>query len=258
MKFDFSWFTTIPGILITSGVVLLIIALVVFIVSSKKNKKEDKKGEVKEETPVASTNPVDQAATPIEIDSTPLQDISSVNEAAAVPIEVPVTVPEATPIPVETPAVVPDAIPTPIPVETPTVEPMPVVAPEPVVVPETIPTTVPVETPVVEPTPVVPTVTPSVVEEKPAIYGGVSEIIPNIDLNQKNEHQIYGGADPLENTQTLKVTQQPVVENEPQVSIPTVTEVTTPESQPVVNVIPTVEEAMQTTTSQNEVDSLMP
>lgn len=42
MKFDLSWFKTIPGLLITGGVVLLIIALIIFIVTSKNSKKEKK------------------------------------------------------------------------------------------------------------------------------------------------------------------------------------------------------------------------
>lgn len=37
--FSLSWFTTIPGLLITAGVLLLIIALIVFIVTSRKEKK---------------------------------------------------------------------------------------------------------------------------------------------------------------------------------------------------------------------------
>ena len=40
MKFDFSWFTTVQGMLISLGVLLLFAALIVFIVSSVKKKKE--------------------------------------------------------------------------------------------------------------------------------------------------------------------------------------------------------------------------
>ena len=40
MNFNFDWFLTVPGILITCGVLVLIIALIVFIVSSVKGKKE--------------------------------------------------------------------------------------------------------------------------------------------------------------------------------------------------------------------------
>ena len=38
MSFDPSWFITIPGLLITGGVVLLLIALIVFVATSKKDK----------------------------------------------------------------------------------------------------------------------------------------------------------------------------------------------------------------------------
>ena len=40
MNFDLSWFTTIPGLFITGGVILLIIALVILIITGKKTKKE--------------------------------------------------------------------------------------------------------------------------------------------------------------------------------------------------------------------------
>lgn len=42
LAFSLNWFTTIPGILISLGVVLLIIALILFIVGGKKTKKEEK------------------------------------------------------------------------------------------------------------------------------------------------------------------------------------------------------------------------
>ena len=38
MSFDLEWFTTLPGILITGGVVVLLIALILFIASNKKDK----------------------------------------------------------------------------------------------------------------------------------------------------------------------------------------------------------------------------
>ena len=38
-NFDLSWFTTIPGMFITGGVVLLIIALVILLITGKKTKK---------------------------------------------------------------------------------------------------------------------------------------------------------------------------------------------------------------------------
>lgn len=41
LAFSLNWFTTIPGILISLGVVLLIIALILFVVGGKKTKKEE-------------------------------------------------------------------------------------------------------------------------------------------------------------------------------------------------------------------------
>ena len=43
MSFDLEWFTTVPGILITGGVVVLLIALILFIASNKndKNKQQE-------------------------------------------------------------------------------------------------------------------------------------------------------------------------------------------------------------------------
>ena len=42
MAIDLDWFLTIPGILISCGVLLLLIALIIFIVTSVKAKKEEK------------------------------------------------------------------------------------------------------------------------------------------------------------------------------------------------------------------------
>lgn len=39
MSFDLEWFKTLPGILITGGVILLLIALIIFIISNKKSEK---------------------------------------------------------------------------------------------------------------------------------------------------------------------------------------------------------------------------
>lgn len=270
MKFDLSWFTTIPGILITCGVVLLIVALVIFIITSRKNKKEGKENseDSKQDTSAPQS---DQNATPVVVDNSPLPNIEANNSAVATPIEAP----EAIPVPVETtptPVQTVDAIPTPIEVAQPVVNSVPAtpvvdVTPQPipvepvVVTPNVVDVAKPEVVPVAPTNPVInvanePVVAPTT--EKTSIYGGVSQIIPSIDLNQKSNHQIYGGADPLENTQTLPVTPNvtpiPVVESQPQVSTPTMTTANQP--QPVVNVIPTVEEVVQP--SSTDINSLMP
>ena len=40
MNFDLKWFTTLPGLFITGGVLFLILALVLLIITGKKSKKE--------------------------------------------------------------------------------------------------------------------------------------------------------------------------------------------------------------------------
>ncbi|MBO5138148.1 MAG: hypothetical protein J6B89_00710 [Bacilli bacterium] len=62
MKFDLNWFTTIPGLLITGGVLLLVIALIIFIITSVKGKKSKKKEE-EAVAPVEQAQPV-QAVQP--------------------------------------------------------------------------------------------------------------------------------------------------------------------------------------------------
>ena len=39
MNFDLNWFTSIPGMLISGGVLLLIIAFIIFLATSKKKDK---------------------------------------------------------------------------------------------------------------------------------------------------------------------------------------------------------------------------
>ncbi len=63
MSFDLEWFTTLPGMLITGGVVVLLIALIVFIASNKKGKK--KAPEVAEVGAEVSVQPVADVNTPV-------------------------------------------------------------------------------------------------------------------------------------------------------------------------------------------------
>ena len=46
MEFDFSFFTEIPGILVTVGVIFLVIALIMLIVTGKKSKKDANKQDI--------------------------------------------------------------------------------------------------------------------------------------------------------------------------------------------------------------------
>lgn len=284
MNFDLSWFKTVPGLLITCGVVLLIIALIIFIVTSKNNKNAKKEAQ--------DNNPKGEDTTPKD-NVQPVSDGVSSETVAAVNTDAGANTSVETPIEVETVSSAPvvedtPAISSPV-VNNPTVdayqamannaailndnyvqEPVaPVsqsvepieVAPEvtPVMNSVTAPAT-PVEvapildTPVVQPevsapinpevispsvdaipTPVAPTVS-SVSNEQHAIYGGVSQILPNdMSINTgSSNHQIYGGANPLENTQSL-----PIMGNtQPEMSTAPVS--VAPEVAPVVPDIPSV------------------
>lgn len=67
LALSLDWFTTIPGILVSVGVVLLVIALVLFILGSKKTKKEEKVVENTEiATPVTENVTLNEAVMPVE------------------------------------------------------------------------------------------------------------------------------------------------------------------------------------------------
>ena len=80
----------------------------------------------------------------------------------------------------------------------PTPAPMPAVEPAPIE-----PAPAPMPAPVA-PAPVMPAPTPA-----PTVYGGENPSVPQINVNNEEPRQIYGGADPLENTQPIP--QAPVV-----------------------------------------------
>ena len=185
---DFQWFLTIPGLLISGGVLLLIIALIIFIsTSSKKVNKADK---VSDESLQGAKELVNNAETtpPVASDNLGVQMDNSIaqpngieNLNTTVAPEVDVNALENTPVQE-------------VPTEMPAVE-----ANAPVM--DTI-------TPAVEASaPVMDTVTSSEMPEIPIaasqdnqIYGGANPT-SNIDINNNETHEIYGGANPLENTQ---------------------------------------------------------
>lgn len=249
-SFSLDWFTTIPGMLITGGVIFLIIALVIFIVTGNKKPKTNKEVQAvqetsKQEAAVAATPVVgqtvttnEQVATPQPVTTSepvvPTTPVSSMAEKVA-PQEVEPAV-FTTPIPQ-------DVAPTPQPISNnqvsnitekstataPTIpEPQPVAITQSEATP-VVPTIVP--TPVVN-QPVVPEIpvkeekkeviqTPSVDIPRP-IYGGVSPIVPNVP-HEEEHRPIYGGANPLENTQSVPiVSQKPVVTEEVKVTVPNV------------------------------------
>ncbi len=110
---------------------------------------------------------------------------------------------------------------------TPVVEPIhePVVQPEPIVETPAVNDITPVEVPPVNDVVVTPIVEPTVEEETPSvsneeaipaveevkpqpavsIYGGVTPEVKESVLKEEKPHQIYGGANPTDNTQTIPV-----------------------------------------------------
>lgn len=85
MAFSIDWFLTVPGILITIGVILLIIALIMFVASSMKEKKVEPAPSVLEnneinDTPVTEVQKVMEEPVNVE---TPL--IDTVSEEVIVP-----------------------------------------------------------------------------------------------------------------------------------------------------------------------------
>lgn len=267
IAFSTEWFLTIPGILITCGVILLIIALIMFIVGSTKGKKNKEMPKV--EAPVGAVQPqvqvqpVDNVQPVVQPES---QENSFINNDAVAVSEPMGPIEEVTPVaPVipEVPVVdVPQVAPVVTEVETPVdsvsaVEIPTVVVPTPEASPVAEVTPIP-EVPVIN-TEAIPTVNEPVVEVPEVnnleatnvnIYGGV---VPTVEVSPvqpvEEARPIYGGADPLEATQNLPKMDvhhepysggsQPVAEVAP--VVPTPVEVTPiPEVEPVVNEQPAV------------------
>ena len=125
-------------------------------------------------------------------------------------------------------------------------------------VPEVAPVQPEVAQPMPEVTPVepeMPQVVPNVVSEPVnqtvSIYGGVSPSVAKSDIVDTEQHQIYGGANPLENTQSISINDinqaaasQIAAGNEPQIE--QVVAPVQPEVTPVVNpTVPSVEPQAQ-------------
>lgn len=252
--FSLDWFMTIPGMLITGGVLFLIIALIIFIVTGNKKPKTNKEVVKAQEasqqeavstvTPATNTNqdtvPTNKQVVTsqpiVTSDSVPTSPVNSMAEKAR-PQEVEPAVFTAT---------LPQDIVTPQPIinnQVPNILEQSTPAPEPVVTPVNstlVSSTIPVQnqvdsTPVVN-QPVVPEVpvqekkevvqTPTVDMPRP-IYGGVSPVVPNV--SHEEHRPIYGGANPLENTQSVPIVpQRPIVTEPPKIEIPTVKTPTVP------------------------------
>lgn len=241
-SFSLDWFMTIPGMLITGGVIFLIIALVIFIITGNKKTKTNKEvvaaqDSSKQEAAVVATPAVGQAVTTSEPVVTPQSVVTSESVVPTPPVS---SMAEKVAPKEAEPAV----FTAPIPQNVAPVPPQPVVNNQVPNIAEqsaTVPTTPVVNQPVVTEVPVKEeqkeTIQTSSFDMPRPIYGGASPIVPNVP-HEEEHRPIYGGANPLENTQSVPiVSQRPVVTEEVKVSVPTV-EIPTVQVTP--NVTPTV------------------
>lgn len=245
MSFNPGWFLTVPGILITAGVILLLIALILLLTSGKKE--EEKVEEV-----AVPVNPViepqqPQTVEPVAVPQMPVENIEPTisiptveQSVAAKPVSEPVAEPSVAPV-FETPN-----IPTVTPVEEIKEEPKIEIF-EPTVESPTVIPVVDFEAPVSNVISEVEEVKVEQVEVKPAvsIYGGVSPV-KDIFSQPEQPKVIYGGADPLENTAPI-----PKVEIAP--TVPSVADVT-PIMEPATPEIPVT----QTAVMDNSVTATIP
>ena len=166
LSFDFMEFVTSPeGIFIIVGILLLIVGVVMLAMEKGKNKD----GNVSVPTQEANNTP------PV---------IPTATEAPVVPTAGPVVIPTVTEAPTATTI---EATVAPVVTETPvmpTVESIATPVAEPVIVSNTETTVAPVEK----------------VEETVTVYGGASPEVVNKEILEEKPREIYGGANPLENT----------------------------------------------------------
>lgn len=214
------WFTTIPGILVICGVILLVIAIILFIAGNKKVKKEE----------MVQTNPVTESANTMntEVNTTADTNIGEVNVQEVSPVmEQASTIPtesvslennelpkmevesnnDVSPIKIEEPVQIPSEeihIEEPVKISDTEIHNEEASIPEPVSIPSIDNSvnsmdTVSDETSFNIP---IPTEKPSFDNTSTSIYGGASPI-SNISMNEEKPVTIYGGNDPLEATQSI-------------------------------------------------------
>lgn len=210
MSFSPSWFLSLPGILITSGVVLLLVALIILLSSNKKDDLDTSDigkniQEQPEQFQQVNTEQVTVPSAPVQPEVVQTPSVVVPESMPAAPVQQPEPVVQPVQPVVETPV----AQPTPQ-IEifepgqsVPTMQPLPNVS----------------EVPPVQTTPAVAPVVdiPKPVEAHPAvsIYGGINPMTDVVKNNvEPTKPVIYGGADPLENTAPIpkvEIPQQPEV-----------------------------------------------
>ena len=204
LSFDFQEFVTSPaGILIILGILCLLVGIVMFLKEGKKKPKDVE--EVKQETtPQAPVQETEVKQEPVVENKVETPAIEPVQEAT--PIVVAATNDGVAEVPVPT---VTETLNISEPVQ-------PAITPVEEVKTESLDATPVVEAPVVE----APVVEAPVVET-PTVYGGASPEVAASSVVEEKPKEIYGGANPLENTapiptpavnEAYNASSQPVVE----------------------------------------------
>lgn len=265
---DMSFFTTIPGILIVCGAILLIIALVIFIVSASKSKKP-KSAEITSNNvdnsvaPVTSQPEASQASVDVNANNIMPEVATLADTVVAVPTVAPV-IPDA-PVVSEVAPVVENEVNNVAPTVLEPASALENVIPTVDVSVAPIPNVVPEVQPVANITPM-DTISTDAIETAPvsdvansnanaelsmpeatnldktqvSVYGGVNPA-ESIGAVQEVKPVIYGGNDPLEATQKMPVVEENHVPYGGGIQMPSVEAV--PTVPPVVP-IPTVEESV--------------
>lgn len=225
------WFTTIPGILIICGVILLLISIVLFIAGAKKSKKE---GTVSTSSAVNAMPQVNESNSINVAPVMPVtEDVNVSSNSMNTVVDIPVTEPVNVGVNTINNEVVEDN-------GIPTFEPIRIEEEKPVV-----DTNITNDLPAfnqVDNTPVVnipdmnvnfSEVTSVPTEESSTIYGGQAPVV-DFTVSEEKPVTIYGGNDPLEATQALPKIEEnhvPYGGSYPEVTIvdtPTFNEVQTP------------------------------
>lgn len=193
LSFDFLEFaTSTAGILIIVGIICLIIGICIFLKEGKKAAKpatEVKEEAAPVETQVAAEAPVQPEVAPVEEPA-----VAPVVENAA----------EATPIVVNS---TPDGV-----AEVPVPE-----VNETLNISEPAPAVESLDTPVVEAPAVETPAVESLDDAQPTVYGGESPAVEPVVVAEEQPKEIYGGANPLENTAPIPTVAEPSAEVTPAV-----------------------------------------
>ena len=213
LSFDFKEFVTSPaGILIILGIVCLLVGIVIFLKEGKKSAKATEAAETP--APSTTTEEVKKEETAPAVEAAPLEPVQEaapvvvkatedgVNEVPVPEVAETLNISETTPAAPEVVAPVVESLDSTATI-TPVVEAPVAPAPEaPAPVVETPVALAPeAPAPAVE-TPAAPeVVAPAVesLEEQPTVYGGASPEVTNV-VAEEQPREIYGGANPLENT----------------------------------------------------------